>query len=355
MRAALLFIFIVSAFSASAFADTQDSYTLDEIPDWIKNTALYYGQGDITDQEFINAIQFLIDNEIITTQATNHMDQQDKTIHYYHSEEKFTDNNIKISDHTKQIIDDSVIKAIENYAENNTNLNFVESKIPFSDSKFAENPNTENLFIEIKWHKYVKDVHVGLATCEGFDEINNHYCIVDVYLGEDDCNENYVQQDVNAVTEIIMHEIGHTLGLNHHSDENHLMYGDDEFVELQFNTLGYNIPEQLDNFYIGQKSLIPQEEKLDTETKQLEEKLSYQEIQYDNIYSQYQLYTEKTLSEQEYNEAIRLYEKLIIEENKLDATIEEYNQLVEKQTLLINKMNCFPNTDDAYTENAEKP
>lgn len=35
------------------------------IPNWIKNTALWYGQGNIDDSEFFNLIQFLLDNKII--------------------------------------------------------------------------------------------------------------------------------------------------------------------------------------------------------------------------------------------------------------------------------------------------
>lgn len=35
------------------------------VPEWIKNTALWYGEGTITETEFLNAIKFLIENKII--------------------------------------------------------------------------------------------------------------------------------------------------------------------------------------------------------------------------------------------------------------------------------------------------
>lgn len=35
------------------------------IPEWIKNTALWYGQGNISETEFLNAIKFLIENDVI--------------------------------------------------------------------------------------------------------------------------------------------------------------------------------------------------------------------------------------------------------------------------------------------------
>jgi hypothetical protein len=35
------------------------------LPEWIQNTALWYGQGNVSEQEFINAIEYLINNKII--------------------------------------------------------------------------------------------------------------------------------------------------------------------------------------------------------------------------------------------------------------------------------------------------
>lgn len=37
----------------------------EKIPQWIKNTALWYGQGSISETEFLNAIKFLIENDLI--------------------------------------------------------------------------------------------------------------------------------------------------------------------------------------------------------------------------------------------------------------------------------------------------
>jgi plastocyanin len=35
------------------------------VPEWIRNAALWYGQGKTTDADFINAIKYLIENKII--------------------------------------------------------------------------------------------------------------------------------------------------------------------------------------------------------------------------------------------------------------------------------------------------
>ena len=38
----------------------------ESIPNWIKNTALWYGEEKISDQEYLDSIKFLIENNIIT-------------------------------------------------------------------------------------------------------------------------------------------------------------------------------------------------------------------------------------------------------------------------------------------------
>ncbi len=37
----------------------------EEIPDWIRNTALWYGEGEVSEKEFLNAVKFLIENDVI--------------------------------------------------------------------------------------------------------------------------------------------------------------------------------------------------------------------------------------------------------------------------------------------------
>lgn len=49
------------------------------IPSWVKNTALWWGQGQISDAQFISALQYLINQGIITipsTQSTTNNNQQ---------------------------------------------------------------------------------------------------------------------------------------------------------------------------------------------------------------------------------------------------------------------------------------
>ena len=43
------------------------------IPDWIRETALWWGEGKISDTEFINAMQWLFDNEILSMTEKNEL------------------------------------------------------------------------------------------------------------------------------------------------------------------------------------------------------------------------------------------------------------------------------------------
>lgn len=42
----------------------------ESLPQWIKNTALWYGEGSISEDEFLNAIKFLIENDLIDLEDT---------------------------------------------------------------------------------------------------------------------------------------------------------------------------------------------------------------------------------------------------------------------------------------------
>ena len=41
------------------------------IPEWVKNNALWYGQGVISETEFLNAIKFLIENDVLIIEGSD--------------------------------------------------------------------------------------------------------------------------------------------------------------------------------------------------------------------------------------------------------------------------------------------
>ena len=89
------------------------------------------------------------------------------------------------------------------------------------------------------------------------------------------------------VTNILMHEIGHALGLRHTSEENHLMYST-ESIEISYYTKGYQVPERFEEFYVGQNLLLFNENELKSQIHSLDVKISREKSQYDEYYKQYQ-------------------------------------------------------------------
>ena len=63
--AVLVAVFAVSIVSLSV--NVADAQT---VPEWVKNTALWYGEGIVSEGEFLNMIKFLIENEVIVIDSS---------------------------------------------------------------------------------------------------------------------------------------------------------------------------------------------------------------------------------------------------------------------------------------------
>ena len=55
----------VTIFSIILVSFSGNHASAESIPEWVKNNALWYGQGDISETEFLNAIKFLIENDVL--------------------------------------------------------------------------------------------------------------------------------------------------------------------------------------------------------------------------------------------------------------------------------------------------
>ena len=227
----------------------------------------------------------------------------------------------------KQIPIDALKKAIDTWERYNPNLEFIESK---------------NSNIEIKWQKYASSTHTGLATCNTVLFGILSHCVLDISVGAQDCNSNFVQNDENMVVNILMHEIGHAMGLGHTSEENHLMYST-ESPEINYDTKGYSIPERFEELYVGQKLLLSQEKEIESQIKLLDDKIAREESQYDEYYKQYEFYEGKTLPPKEFEKAQRAYDKINIQAEKINDLIEQQNELITQINDILNQLGCNPN------------
>ena len=56
---------IATVFSVLLVSLSVSDVSAESVPEWVKNNALWYGQGDISETEFLNAMKFLIDQGIL--------------------------------------------------------------------------------------------------------------------------------------------------------------------------------------------------------------------------------------------------------------------------------------------------
>lgn len=165
---------------------------------------------------------------------------------------------------------------------------------------------------------------------------------MNISVGVEDCNGNFIQDDENMVTNILMHEIGHALGLGHTSETGHLLYST-QSPQISFDTKGYVIPDRFEELYIGQKAILEQE--IRAEIESLDIKISREQSQYDEYYKQYEYYEGKTLPPDEYQKAQKILSKIINEAEKINAMIDQQNQLIDQLNEIIIQLGCKPNFD----------
>jgi len=245
-----------------------------EIPE-IELEALIADIPDIEFEKFIPTHSYdILDDETIYAEWTEFNDPDSFTNPFQ------DDNTYQISYETipsfanRNVVQAGLNKAISMWENSNPDLEF---EIVDGNSD-----------IYIKWHR---DLGPDM---QGYQ----HGSILVIELGSFDCNSNWNIYSQNEIADSIAHETGHYLGLEHHMDERHLMYGIDEFTQRNFNDLGYNIPSR-NNMYIEWEATIELERELDRLEQQLSnfprvinDEYRYRQAmqlnnQYNNIVNQY--------------------------------------------------------------------
>src|SRR3970040_2176998 len=60
-------LLILTLFSISLFSSLTENISAQEeiLPSWLRNIAVWWGEDKISDQDFINALQYLVENKLL--------------------------------------------------------------------------------------------------------------------------------------------------------------------------------------------------------------------------------------------------------------------------------------------------
>ena len=61
---------IATVFSILLVSFSANEVAAQSVPEWVKNNALWYGQGDISETEFLNAMKFLIEEGVLVIEIS---------------------------------------------------------------------------------------------------------------------------------------------------------------------------------------------------------------------------------------------------------------------------------------------
>jgi len=249
------------------------------IPSWIKNNAGWWSSGKISDNDFLTGIEYLIENGIINVNAkiNSELLEQDLERKAWNFERYLINiqSDIKKQNRYVENINPSeyvIIKYWKDYHKWNLEF-FLDKPEVFPDRKVWIDPETDNYVIEYLvfineqpvglpidhvttlensfsfWEKYLFNTSDGKKAVARFDNAavkgeanvwvtwvvrdlgegvlghaNLGKGVVEVAIGSYDCDGSFQLFDVDTVEYIMTHELGHSLGLNHSTNPENILY-----------------------------------------------------------------------------------------------------------------------------------
>ena len=257
---------------------TSSSLSSDSIPDWVRNNAGWWSDDLISDDEFVSGIYFMIQNGIIVIHIEKTIQDIESDIEQDFSQfEKYLRDVSKNVAEEKRYIEypnpsfDVIKKFLRDYVKWNFEeeiksaagsfpnptyeivngtyvihykifVNEQPSGLPldhvstFNNSlKFWEQEefsvNEQPAFVEFSYTNLKSEANVWVTWVvrdlgEGWvlGHANLGKGVVEVALGDYECDGSFQLYDVEIVEKIMTHELGHSVGLGHSSDQSNIMY-----------------------------------------------------------------------------------------------------------------------------------
>jgi len=261
----------------------------DTIPSWIKNNAGWWSNGKISDNDFLTGIKYLIENSIINVNAKTNSELLEKDLERKAwNFERYLINiqsDIKKQNRYVENINPSeyvIIKYWKDYHKWNLEF-FLDKPEVFPDRKVWVDPETDNYVIEYLifineqpvglpidhvttlensfsfWEKYLFNTSDGKKAVAKFDNAaikaeanvwitwvvrdlgegvlghaNLGKGVVEVAIGSYGCDGSFQLFDVDTVEYIMTHELGHSLGLNHSTNPENILYPSIPYLDYAY-------------------------------------------------------------------------------------------------------------------------
>lgn len=235
LRKGQILAIVVIGVSVTTFLSISAQQNYD-IPAWVKGVAGFWVDDKISDQEFGEGLSFLIDNKIIKVPEMERLEDQVRELNNEVSRlkgELYTAGIV--AEYTEKAVAEQqknpVLRAIEqgevkfyfkDVPRDNTEnvqgaINEVKRLLQSQSNskvKFTIVNEQKNYNVLISWIKDFGEHRIGTALPQNLN----------IGYGFSDCFGEWQSFDQETITRIIMHEIGHSLGFDHSTDKNNVMY-----------------------------------------------------------------------------------------------------------------------------------
>ena len=248
-----------------------------KIPEWVKNNANWWADGSIDDDAFISGIQYMVESNIIIVNQEEPIqrtqEELDNEFYLFERYIKDISNNISkekryieypnpsqdvikkfLRDYIKWNFENEVKKASDNFPDPSFEviddtyiinykvfINEQPTGLPldhvstltnsfnfWEKQELSTNNEKAKMKFEITNKKYEANVWVTWVIRDIGEGVLGHAHlgkgVVEVTLGDYNCDGSFQLYDVRSVEDIMTHELGHSIGLHHVEEQDNIMY-----------------------------------------------------------------------------------------------------------------------------------
>ena len=205
-------IIIVSSTTTSSSVEK-----IQKIPEWVKTNASWWAEDNISDDTFLDGIQFLIENGILVIPDSSNTDDE-KIEHHIQNYKNVKDNSVPKKGTYTYFLNE-LPHAWKSDFEGilDQSIRFWEYNYP--EVKIVKARSVHDADFEIQMKQYHED-----GRCGYFENESAFIPRIGVSIGYKDESGNSFLLTKYETYEILTHELGHVIGIAHNDNPNSIMY-----------------------------------------------------------------------------------------------------------------------------------